>query len=69
MNITQVETETEYQNALKRLEEIFDASSNSKDGDELKILVMLIDNYEKKHFPIELPDSIEAIKFRMEQLN
>jgi HTH-type transcriptional regulator/antitoxin HigA len=62
MNITHVETETEYQNALKRLEEIFDASSNSKDGDELKTLVILIDNFEKKHFPIELPDPIEAIK-------
>lgn len=69
MNITHVETETDYQNAFKRLEEIFDASSNSKDSDELKTLVMLIDNYEKNHFTIEPPTPIEAIKFRMDQLN
>jgi len=69
MNINHVETETDYQNAFKRIEEIFDASSNSKDSDELKTLVMLIDNYEKNHFTIEPPTPIEAIKFRMDQLN
>ena len=69
MNIKPIKTEEDYQNALERLENIFDAKPNSKDGDELEILVLLIDNYEKIHFPIELPDPIEAIKFRMEQLN
>jgi HTH-type transcriptional regulator/antitoxin HigA len=69
MNITRIETETDYQHALKRLEEIFDAKQDSKKGNELEVLATLIHNYEKIHFPIELPDPIEAIKFRMEQLN
>ena len=47
---------------------IFDAKKNSKEGDELEILSILIDNYESANFPIDLPDPIEAIKFRMEQL-
>jgi HTH-type transcriptional regulator/antitoxin HigA len=47
----------------------FDASLNTPEGDELEILGMLIDNYENIHSPIELPDPIEAIKFRMDQLN
>jgi HTH-type transcriptional regulator/antitoxin HigA len=69
MNIKPIKTKDDYQEALKRLEEIFDSKPNSKEGDELEILAILIDNYEKIHFPIELPDPIEAIKFRMEQLN
>jgi HTH-type transcriptional regulator / antitoxin HigA len=63
-----IKTEKEYQKALKRLEFIFDAKKNSKDGDELELLSLLIDNYEKDKYPIDLPDPIEAIKFRMEQL-
>ena len=47
---------------------IFDAESDSSEGDELVILSLLIEKYEKEHFPIEMPDPIEAIKFRMEQL-
>ena len=69
MNIKPIKTEQDYQDALKRLEDIFDAASNTIEGDELEILGVLIDNYEKIHFPIDLPDPIEAIKFRMEQLN
>lgn len=63
-----IKTEKEYQKALKRLEVTFDAKRNSKLGDELELLSLLIDNYEKDKFPIDLPDPIEAIKFRMEQL-
>ncbi len=54
--------------ALQRLEEIFDAKPNSKEGDELEILSILIEKYESKNFPIDMPDPIEAIKFRMDQL-
>ncbi len=68
MNIKPVKTEQDYQFALERLEEIFDAKPNSKEGDELEILSILIEKYESKHFPIEMPDPIEAIKFRMDQL-
>jgi HTH-type transcriptional regulator/antitoxin HigA len=69
MNIKPIKTEQDYQDALKRLEVIFDALPNTAEGDELEIIGVLIDNYEKTHFQIDLPDPIEAIKFRMEQLN
>ena len=69
MKIKPIRTEKDYEEALKRLEEIFDASSNSKEGDEADILSLLIDNYEKQYYPIEAPDPIEAIKIRMEEMN
>jgi HTH-type transcriptional regulator/antitoxin HigA len=68
MNIKPIKTEQDYQDALNRLDVIFDAKAGTTEGDELEILGLLIDNYENKHFPIDLPDPIEAIKFRMEQL-
>lgn len=68
MNWKVIKTEKEYQAALSRLEEIFDAKRGSKNGDELELISLLIDNYEKEKFPIDLPDPIAAIKFRMEQL-
>ena len=68
MKISPIKTETNYKRALERLEEIFDAELGSKDGDELEILSILIEKYEKENFPIGMPDPIEAIKFRMEQL-
>lgn len=63
-----IKTEKEYQKALKRFEIIFDAKKGTKTGDELELLSLLIDNYEKEKHSIDLPDPIEAIKFRMEQL-
>jgi HTH-type transcriptional regulator/antitoxin HigA len=69
MNIKPIKTEDDYQVALKRLEVVFDAEPNTPEGDELEVLSVLIDNYENIHYPIEMPDPIEAIKFRMEQLN
>ena len=68
MKIKPIKTKKDYADALKRLEIIFDAAPNTTQGDELEVLGILIDNYEKQHFPIGLPDPIEAIKFRMEQL-
>jgi HTH-type transcriptional regulator/antitoxin HigA len=68
MTIKVIKTERDYQKALKRLELIFDAKIGSKEGDELELLSLLIDNYEKMRYMIDLPDPIEAIKFRMEQL-
>jgi len=64
-----IKTDKEYKEALKRLEVIFDSEPETAEGDELDLLSLLIDNYENIHFPIDLPDPIEAIKFRMEQLN
>jgi HTH-type transcriptional regulator / antitoxin HigA len=68
MNYKLIKTEKDYQDALDRLEVIFDATKNSKEGDELEILGILIEKYENEHFPIELPNPIEAVKFRMEQM-
>jgi len=68
MEISPIKTEKNYKRALGRLEVIFDAELGSEDGDELEILSILIEKYEKEKFPIGMPDPIEAIKFRMEQL-
>lgn len=69
MEIRPIKTENDYELALERLELIFNASSNSNEGDEAEILTLLIDNYENQYFPIEAPDPIEAIKIRMEEMN
>ncbi len=68
MNIKPIKTEKDYEQALERLDMIFDAKKGTKKGDELEILSILIDNYEREKFPIGMPDPIEAIKFRMEQM-
>lgn len=64
-----IKTENDYQVALARLDEIFDAKSGSSESDEADIWALLIDEYENKNFPIEAPDPIEAIKIRMEELD
>ncbi|MEN2435991.1 helix-turn-helix domain-containing protein [Weeksellaceae bacterium A-14] len=69
MKLKPIKTENDYNQALERLEQIFDSKPGTKEGDELEILGILIENYENEFFPIDLPDPIEAIKFRMEQLN
>ncbi|MGB5388147.1 MAG: helix-turn-helix domain-containing protein [Eudoraea sp.] len=68
MKIAPIRNEKDYQKALKRLELIFDAKKGTEQGDELEILSILIDRYENENFPIGMPDPIEAIKFRMEQM-
>ncbi|MBS4027855.1 MAG: helix-turn-helix domain-containing protein [Ignavibacteriales bacterium] len=68
MNIKPLRTKKDYQQAIKRLELLFDAKRGTLQGDELEILSVLVDMYEREHFPIGYPDPIEAIKFRMEQL-
>jgi HTH-type transcriptional regulator/antitoxin HigA len=68
MKISPIRTEKDYQKALKRLEEIFDSKKGTQEGDELEILAILIEHYENENIPVEMPDPIEAIKFRMEQM-
>ena len=68
MEIKPIKSEKDYNQALERLEIIFDALPGSAEGDELEVLGILIDQYENEHFQIGLPDPIEAIKFRMEQM-
>lgn len=69
MNLKPIKSEIDYRIALKRLEVIFDAVVNTKEGDEAEILSLLIEHYENEHYPIEAPDPIEAIKIRMEEMN
>jgi len=63
-----IKNKKDYLQALERLEVIFDARKGTPEGDELEILGILISHYENVQFPIDLPDPIEAIKFRMDQL-
>lgn len=63
-----IKTEEEYNKALERMNEIFHAPQNSSEGDEAELLILLIEKYEEGYYPIESPDPVEAIKFRMEQL-
>ena len=67
MKLKLIKTEPEYKVALERISEIFDAKPNTQDGDELELLVHLVEQYEEANYPIDYPDPIEAIKFRMEQ--
>ncbi|MFM7014958.1 MAG: type II toxin-antitoxin system HigA family antitoxin [Bacteroidota bacterium] len=68
MQLKVIKTEKQYQEAIKRLDEIFNSKKGSKTADELELLSLLIEKYENETSPIDLPDPIEAIKFRMEQL-
>ena len=68
MNIKPIKTKEDYQMSLKRLEVIFDAPVGTVESDEADILGLMIDEYERKQYPIESPDPIEAIKIRMEEM-
>ena len=62
-----IKTNEDYETVLARIEELFDAQPDTPEGDELELLVTLVEIYEKNKYPIEAPDPISAIKFRMEQ--
>jgi HTH-type transcriptional regulator/antitoxin HigA len=62
-----IKTTLEHERALARLEELFTAKPSTPEGDEFELLLLLVETYEAKEYPIELPDPIEAIRFRMEQ--
>lgn len=68
MTIKPIKTERDHQNALKQIDKLWGAKPNTPKGDRLEVLVTLVEAYEQKHYKIEPPDAIEAIKFRMEQL-
>ena len=67
MNSIVIKTEDEYEAALNRIEALMDAEPGSPEEEELELLALLVENYEEEHDPIDLPDPVEAIKFRMEQ--
>ena len=63
-----IKSEQEYDQALMRMEVIFDAKLNTSEGEEAELLALLIDEYERENYPIDPPDPIDAIKIRMEEL-
>ena len=69
MNIHPIRTKADYKRALREVSAYFDdePEPGSEDGDRFETLATLVEAYESKHFPIEAPDPIEAIRFRMEQ--
>src|SRR5437763_3830741 len=62
-----IKTEAEYKATLARIEAIFDAKPGTAKGDELELLLLLVETYEDKTYPIDLPDPIAALRFRMDQ--
>lgn len=68
MKIRPIRNARDHERALKRIQALMSAKPGTDDGDELDVLATLVDAYESKQFPIDTPDPIEAIKFRMEQL-
>lgn len=62
-----IKNDREYEAALERIEGLMDAAPNTPEGDELELLTTLVESYEEKRFPVDLPDPVEAIRFRMEQ--
>jgi HTH-type transcriptional regulator/antitoxin HigA len=67
MDIKPIKTEQDYQQALQRVESLWNSPEGSAESDELDVLATLIDAYEREHYRIDLPDPVEAIKFRLEQ--
>src|SRR3954464_12484162 len=68
-DISPIRTKRDYETALKEVERLWGAKTGTRDGDRLDVLATLIDVYENEHYPMDPPDPIEAIKFRMEQQN
>lgn len=68
MNIKPIKTEQDYKDSILRIEELWGAKKDTPGGDELDLLITLVESYETKHYPIAPPDPIDAIKFRMEQM-
>src|SRR5580704_8274989 len=67
MAIKPIRSEPDYERALRRVEALWDSREGSAESDELDVLATLIEAYEREHYPIDLPNPIEAIKFRLEQ--
>lgn len=68
MEIKPIKTESDYKASLEQLDKVFDAPIGTKESDYADILALLIDEYEKKYYPISAPDPIEAIRIRMEEM-
>lgn len=67
MEIKPIRTKSNHKAALKEIESLMASKARTPEGERLDVLVTLVEAYEKKHFPLDLPDPIEAIKFQMDQ--
>ncbi|MDA0368948.1 MAG: transcriptional regulator [Proteobacteria bacterium] len=67
MNVAPIKTKRDYQRTLKEIERVMTAVRGTPEGDRLDVLVTLVEAWEAKHYPMDLPDAIEAIKYHMEQ--
>jgi HTH-type transcriptional regulator / antitoxin HigA len=67
MEIKPIRTRADHERALREIERLWGAKEGSPDGDRLDVLATLVEAYEQKHFPVDPPDPIEAIRFRLEQ--
>ena len=67
MQIKPIRTEEDYRDALRMIETLMNAEAGTPEGDQLDILATLVEAYEAKHYTLDLPDPVEAIKFHMEQ--
>jgi HTH-type transcriptional regulator/antitoxin HigA len=67
MEIKPIRTKSDYERTLREIEHLWGAKHATPDGDRLDVLATLVEAYEQKHFPIDPPDPIEAIRFRLEQ--
>jgi HTH-type transcriptional regulator/antitoxin HigA len=67
MNIRPIKTKADYRAALKEVEALMTAERDTPEGERLDVLVTLVEAYENRHYPLDLPDPVEAIRFRMEQ--
>jgi HTH-type transcriptional regulator/antitoxin HigA len=68
MEIRPIKTEQDYQMAMARIDVLWGSGKDTPPGDELDLLVTLVESYEIRHYPIAPPDPVDAIKFRMEQM-
>jgi HTH-type transcriptional regulator/antitoxin HigA len=67
MDVTPIKSKRDYHRTLKEIDGLMDANLGTPEGDRLDVLVTLVQAWEAKHYPVDLPDPIEAIKFHMEQ--
>lgn len=67
MDVRPIKTKSDYRRALKEIEGLMNAKPGTPKGDRLDVLVTLVEAWEAKHYPVDLPDPIEAIKYHMEQ--
>ena len=67
VDIKPIKTDADYRAVLKEIEMLMTAEPDTAEGEKLDVLVTLVEAYEKKHYPLDLPDQVEAIKFEMEQ--